>query len=388
MKKIILCFLVTISLFADPKICLNMIVKNESKVIERCLNSVKPLIDYWVIVDTGSTDGTQEIIHECLKDVPGELYESEWVNFSHNRNEALELAKSKGDYLLFIDADDILTYAPDFKKPELDKDGYAITIEYSGTTYSRTQLVRGWLDWYWDGVVHEVLVCAEPTSLETLEGVKMVILGGGDRSNDPEKFLKDAKALEAALEKDPKNPRYTFYLAQSYRDAEKPELALKWYQERVALGGWGQEVYWSLYQIARLQEMLGSTNEKITKGYLEAFKYRPSRAEPLYCLAEYYRKNEDYLLGYLIAKHGLHIPHSSDPLFVESWVYDYGLLLEYSICAYWVGEYEESFEACIQLLANKKLPSHVCECVKKNLKYTLEKLSISEEEVQPLKAAG
>src|SRR5574340_542399 len=91
-------------------ICLNMIVKNESKVIERCLASVKPIIDTWVIVDTGSTDGTQAIVREFLKDIPGELHERPWVNFGHNRNEALELARGKADYLLLIDADDKLAY--------------------------------------------------------------------------------------------------------------------------------------------------------------------------------------------------------------------------------------------------------------------------------------
>src|SRR2546428_69578 len=71
------------------KICLNMIVKNESHVITRCLGSVLPLIDYWVIVDTGSDDGTQKIIKDFMqeKGVSGELHERPWINFSHNRNE-------------------------------------------------------------------------------------------------------------------------------------------------------------------------------------------------------------------------------------------------------------------------------------------------------------
>ena len=43
-------------------VCLNMIVRNESSVIQRCLDSVKGFIDYWVIVDTGSIDGTQKIV--------------------------------------------------------------------------------------------------------------------------------------------------------------------------------------------------------------------------------------------------------------------------------------------------------------------------------------
>src|SRR5262245_57991970 len=105
-------------------ICLNMIVKNECDVITRCLNSMLPMMDYWVIVDTGSTDGTQQIILDFMKKhrVPGELHEHPWINFSHNRNEALQLAHGKADYVFFIDADEYLIYDADFQRPELDKD--------------------------------------------------------------------------------------------------------------------------------------------------------------------------------------------------------------------------------------------------------------------------
>ena len=96
----------------ETKLCLNMIVKNEALVIRRCLDSVRPIIDHWVIVDTGSTDGTQDIIREHLRDLPGELHERPWRNFAHNRSEALELARGRSDYTLIIDADDTLEIAP------------------------------------------------------------------------------------------------------------------------------------------------------------------------------------------------------------------------------------------------------------------------------------
>ncbi len=380
-------------------ICLNMIVKNETKVIRRCLESLKPMIDYWVIVDTGSTDGTQEMIKEFMKDIPGELHERPWVNFGHNRNEALSLAKGKADYLLFIDADDALVITPKYKKSRLDKDSYMLNIKYNGMTYGRTAVVKSCLDWKWVGVVHEVLVSPYAMSSEVLDDVTMLIIGGGDRSNDPEKYLKDAALLEKALLEEPNHARYQFYLAQSYRDAEKPELALVHYEKRVEMGGWDQEVFWSMYQIAQLQEKLKKPESEICKSYNQAFLFRPSRLEPLYHLCSYYRCQENYLMGYLVGSFALNtfaknpekqvirtladrivkaeemqIKHSTDPLFVESWIYEYGLLFEYSICAYWIGKYQECKDLCMQLL-KKELPTHVRECVQKNLGFAEMKLA-------------
>lgn len=376
MKALFFFFLFSLSLLcgADPKICLSMIVKNEKDVICRCLESIQPLIDYWVIVDTGSTDGTQQIIKEFMKEIPGELHQSTWVNFSYNRNEALELAKKHGDYTLFIDADDVLTYTPEFKKQKLDKDVYSLKIQYRNLLYHRPQLIKNTKEWKWVGVVHEALVCLEPTTSGFLEGVTMLILGGGNRSQDPEKFKNDAKLLVDALKTDPNNTRYLFYLAQSYRDAQMPQEALQAYEKRVSMGGWNQEVCWSYYQMGLLQEGLNSSEEIVVNSYLKSFNCQKNRAEPLYQLSKYYRLKGNYFMAYLIAQFGLRLTPPSDALFLEPWIYDYGILLEYSISAYWIELYQEAYVACQQLLA-KKLPQNVQECVERNLQFVLQKFN-------------
>ncbi len=94
-----------------PKtIALNMIVKNESHIIEKTLQNLCEYIpfDYWVICDTGSTDGTQDLIKKFFKakNIDGELHQCEWKDFGHNRSEALNKAFNKTDYLLIFDADD------------------------------------------------------------------------------------------------------------------------------------------------------------------------------------------------------------------------------------------------------------------------------------------
>lgn len=352
-----------------PTICLNMIVKNESKVIRKCLTSVRPLIDYWVIVDTGSTDGTQDVIREFMKDVPGELHEQEWINFAHNRNGALEQAKHKGDYVLFIDADEILEFDEGFTLPELTHDYYYITTKYASIQYVRNQLIKNALNWKWVGVLHEYLTAPEAHTNGILTGVYNVPSHDGARSQDPLKFQKDAALLEEALKEEPHNVRYQFYLAQSYRDAQDYPRAIESYKKRIAMGGFDQEIFWSKLQIGLLQDALEEPAEDVIKSYNEAYLYRPTRAEPLYRLAEFYRRSNNFLAGYLVAREGLQIKLPNDVLFVEQWIYDYGLLLEYSVSAYWIGKYAEAKKASDAILAVPNLPDHVRQCVEKNLEW-------------------
>lgn len=359
---------------ADHKVCLNMIVKNESDVITRCLGSVKPIIDYWVIVDTGSTDGTQDIIKEFMKDVPGELYEKPWKNFEHNRNEALDFAKGKSDYILFIDADEVLAYEPDFKLPELKENFYFITTSFGGTKYGRVQLIDNKLDWRWKGVLHEAVDAPQWKTSGLLTGVMNVVHTDGARSKDPQKYQKDVKVLEDALEKEPNNLRYIFYLAQSYRDAHENQKAIDTYQKVVERSHWNEEIYVSLFQIAQLKDRLKHPKDEIIAAYYKAFAARPTRAEPLNRLAELYRRDDRFAEGYVVAQAGLAIPQPKDLLFVEAWSYDYGLLLECSVCAYWMGKYQESYDLTQKMLDRKDLPQNIRELAERNLAFAKEKL--------------
>ena len=335
-----------------------------------------------------------------MKDIPGELHEKPWVDFAYNRNEALQLADGKADYIFFLDADDSIKISSNFRKKLLDKDSYLIDIHYGGMTYGRTALVKSFLPWKWVGVVHEVIVCDAPTSSGLLDDVTMQIIGGGDRSHDPQKFLKDAALLEKALQEKPDEARYQFYLAQSYRDAGEQERSLLNYEKRVAMGGWDQEVFWSLYQVAELKESLKKEEDEVVKAYTAAYFFRPSRLEPLHRLCAYYRQKENYLMGYLVGNFALNafalesrkgnahplndlpvepkqleLQVPKDVLFLESWVYDYAFLLEYSICAYWIGKYQEAKDISNYLLSKPNLDTGVKECLQNNRDFSVMKLN-------------
>ncbi len=370
MRKMVLYLLTGMCVFVAPlraaekkSICLNMIVKNERHVIQRCLESVKPIIDYWIVVDTGSDDGTQEIIREFLKDIPGELHERPWVDFAYNRNEALKLGKDKADYLLFIDADERLVFSDAFRKDALDKDLYMFHVQDGRTVFCRQQLARSSLDWEWKGVLHEQLISTQPGTCEILEGVVNICRHDGHRSQSPLKFQKDIATLEAALREDPGNLRYRFFLAQTYRVIKQTEQSLRQYQKFVEMGGKDQMGFWARYQIGCLQECLNADPSVIIKAYTDAHHNRPWRVEPLSRLACYFLRRGDFLMGYLVASQALSIPPSTDTLFVETWMYDYWLRFQKLICASGIGRAEEVLADCKILLSNTRLPSSVRESV-------------------------
>ena len=349
-----------------------MIVKNERHVIQRCLESVKGFIDYWVIVDTGSTDGTQELIREMMTGIPGELYERPWVHFAHNRTEALDLAKNKGDFILFMDADEYLVFPNGPFKPLLDKEAYLIPYqnEQKSHTYYRVALIDNHLPWKWENEIHESIVSLidRPKTHEYLAQIINVTSNDGQRSKDPQKALKDAAILEKMIEKDPTNSRHVFYLAQSYHEAQEHDKAMQNYAKRAIMGGCEQERFWSLYMLARLQEFKKMDREEIIRTYTLAHLLRPTRAEPLYGLIRLFEEQSNYLLAYYIAKEASQIPLCKDMMYVEKWIYNYGILLELANTAFHLGKFQEAKETCLNILKVKDLPESIRAIVENNLK--------------------
>ena len=348
-------------------VCLNMIVKNEAPVIRRCLDSVRPFIDRWVIVDTGSTDGTQGIIRQHFADIPGELHERPWRDFAHNRTEALELARGQAEYLLFIDADETLRAPGDFAWPALGADAYFLHVEYGNTVYGRCALVSTRLTWRWVGVLHEYLTSAPEARMEHPDWPRIVVSHDGARSRDPDTYRKDAEVLEKALQDDPDNARYAFYLAQTWRDTGDAFKARAAYRRRAAMPGWDEETWAALYEIGRMAEALVAPIGEIQAAYLAAYQFRPHRAEPLYQLARFHRERGEFALAYLFARRAAAIPRPTDILFVDAPVYLWRCLDELSVAASYVDALDEGKAATERVLVEGHLPPHERPRVEANL---------------------
>lgn len=256
-----------------------MLCRDEADAVGGCLDSVTPLIDRWTVVDTGSTDGTQEIVREKLAGIPGELHERPWIGFAPNRTEALGLARGSADYLLMIDADTILEYDHD-RFPALAADVYDGTVRQNAIDFALPMLVRGDREWRYEGVAHSYLDSDQPWQSEPLPGLRIIGEGGTSR----EKFLRDLETLSAEHARDPLDPRTAFYLAQTYKDLDMIPEAIAMYRLRANLAGWDEETFYARHMLgALLCEHVSFAQG--AQELLTAWEMRPTRIESLRTLA-------------------------------------------------------------------------------------------------------
>lgn len=352
-----------------PTICLAMIVRDEAGVIERCIDSVRDHIDSWVICDTGSLDGTQDVIRRALADTPGELHEREWVDFGHNRTELMRLARGKADYLLLLDADWTVTIEPG-ALDRLTADAYM--VRHSGEfEFHNKRLVKGDREWRFVGAAHEYITSDDAEKVARLDGVVIDHWADGGARNG--RWERDAELLAADLERDPDNARAAFYLAQTHRDLGDHRRAIELYRRRAAMGGWGEEVFWSLHQVGVLSAELGDWPQAMD-ALVSAWESRPARLESVYELASRLRVRGQYRAAHQFARLAAGrrpLPVPDDVLFVAPWVYRWGLLFEFSITAYWVGEPKTALAACNRLLGLQDLPDGYRAQTKENREHCL-----------------
>lgn len=355
---------------------LMMIVKDEEHVIERCLRSVLPHVDWWLVIDTGSSDRTREVVREVMGDLPGDLLERPWVNFGHNRTELFREAAAlhPGDYALALDADEVLEDLRDlraFDRTEVvdgkaqtvrrvpsilpadhtRPDAYSLTVLYAGTTYHDVSIFNLASPWHWVGAAHEYPDLSEGVLVVPhLNGARIVQYHEGARAQNEEASIQwDISRLTESLTEDPANPRWQFYLAQSYRDIGNLEYAIERYQIRADnASGWADERWHSLYQIGHLLQRLGRDPRG---AFLDAYEFDTSRAEPLVELAAVERLAGRNALARLYAAAACVVDYpSATALFVEQAAYSWRRWDELSVSSYWTGDYHTALDAAERAL--------------------------------------
>ncbi len=362
------------------KICLTMIVKNESAIIRRCLDCSLKALDYIFILDTGSTDDTLEVVADwsSKNSIQCKVAARKFTNFGESRTLSALMAKEAfpdADYLLLLDADFKLEVSPNFSKDSLTKGYYLVEQRSNTIKYWNIRLIKTSLDWNCIGVTHEYWSYPNTSSGERLRTLSIDDRGDGGCKAD--KFTRDAALLEEGIKNPSTSPslkgRYMFYLGQTLKDMGKFEESIEWYKKRILQGGPQEEIYYSYYQIGCSYKRL-NRKEMALANYLEAWEKRPSRAEALYACAKMYRLMGKNLIAWMFCEKLEKIPDGDNLLFVDFRIKEYLLDYEMGILGYYQGDQEnkkKGLDAINRILSKENIPDYIVKSSLENKKFYL-----------------
>ena len=209
--------------------------KNESKGIRRMLESIYKYIDFYVLQDNGSTDGTPQIVEEFFRDkhIPGFIYNVEegWIGFGWNRDHLLQktLNTDHGcDWIMKMDCDEYLEVDNDFDWSYFwrDVDAFHVTAQKPGCIYYRAWIWNAKLPWkFQHDHTHEVIYLEDKGQDYTIcnlpKSFRMIGTNDGESYTIRTKYISDALKLEETMirEETMLSDLYHFwYIGKSYAD--------------------------------------------------------------------------------------------------------------------------------------------------------------------------
>jgi glycosyltransferase involved in cell wall biosynthesis len=355
------------------KLALNFICKNESHVIGKMLNSVKPIVDLIVCNDTGSTDGTQDIIKKFGEEnnIPTYVFERPFDDFEKSRNHSMEKLRDVVKELgwdaskvhgFWIDCDETMIIEPNFNKNQFTNDLYMINTYIGQMKYTRNTFFRVSLPFRWYGPVHEFIVCDKKDITSGLaEGVKVDVKmdGASWKGNIPAKYKSHAFVLEKYIDENRQDPRWIFYTAQSYHDSasvpnnkeendERLRRALKYYKERTQrMDGYAEEIYYSQYRIGTIMAIMDEPWNLTHQECLKAYAMDPLRGESIKTIIDYYLRVGEWHLAYLYTKFAKENFHGKNPypkrlLFVDEALYVWKFAEAHAAASFYTGRMDEA----------------------------------------------
>ena len=357
-----------------PTICFATMCKNEEHCIQNTLESVYKHIDYWIVCDTGSTDKTCEIIRKFFeeKGIPGELHIDEWVGFDHNKTLMMKRAKDKADYVLHLDADDLLINDLEFTKEDIGGDAYFMNVTRGDLKWKAFIIFNNRLTWKFCGVAHTIIKCIEKEHyiIKDITHKEAYISGEGigSRAFDPNKFLYDAEKLKKqffdTLSYDPDglNTRSVFYTAQSYQDSGMHEEAIKWYRLYTKLNdSWIEEKFEAHMRISLCMMELNYNLKDIEMEMFKAINLEEDRAEPHYHLGLYCNQIGEYEKGYSYFKSSksknLDKIKQKYILFIRENMYGDYNNDELSVSCFWTKRFEEGYNYLLEIIDDNRFTS-------------------------------
>jgi glycosyltransferase involved in cell wall biosynthesis len=373
-----------------PKLILNTIVKNESHCIIGMLEAAAKISDAIVIADTGSTDGTQDLIRKFGEEnnIPTYVFERPFDDFEKSRNFGMEKARQvvkeldwnpNDCWTWWCDADEKIIVDPKFNKSQFNKDLYMINTYIGNMKYTRNTFARVSKPFRFYGPVHEFIVCDDKNITSGLaEGVHVDVkmIGASWQGDISFKYLDHAHKLEAYIAKDRTDPRWLFYTAQSYHDSasmkdnreeneERLRRSIKYYKERInRTDGYAEEVYYSQYRVGTIMRILEEPWNLTHMELLKAYSMDPLRGESIKIIIDYYLQVGDWNMAYLYSKFAVSNFHGKNPyptrlLFVDEAIYIWKFLESHAAICYYCGKKDEAKSTFNEIISiSKKQPQY------------------------------
>lgn len=364
-------------------IILNIMIKNEEKIIERCLNHCIDYVDAVCILDTGSTDST---LDRCVNflDIfrkPAKILIEPFKNFGHNRTISFENSQRfcselnwdpDRTYAMTVDADMNIMPSPKFMSFDMRSNGYRVIQEAGNLKYFNTRFMKCSHPWKCIGSTHEYW---SGDQISNIPEEIFYIEDKNDGGCKSDKFVRDVRFLREELLENPNNSRAHFYLGRSLQALGESEIAVFHFKEVIRLNGWVEEIWSSHYEIGKCYKNIGDEN-KMEFWMNKTFEFRPTRAEPIYYLCKYFRENSQHYKSYHYYLKGKDIPYPrEDILFIESDVYNGLFSYENTIISYYVnGKSRRDGLTDFVEYINKPIPFNL-ENVWNNMHWSIETLT-------------
>lgn len=332
------------------KILILFMVRNEGRIIERAMRAaasvIGPAAAAFILADTGSTDDTvaKATATAASLGLPIHVATSTWQNFGHNRTLSYKAAQEytaeagldpSTTYALALDGDMVLSGS--LPQAPLTAPGYQLIQRAGSLEYVNTRLLRLDVPWRCVGATHEYW---DGPQIHPLQPPTLWIDDRNDGGCKADKFERDERLLLSDLATDPSNARTHFYLAQTYDCLGRLDDAIAWYKKRIALGGWYEEIWYSMYKLVGLY-LKKDEPEEAELWAARAHKFRPYRAEHFYALCRYYREKSSYWKAAHYYHVGKAVSRPQVALFLEDPVYDHLFDFEWTIIAYYISRQPE-----------------------------------------------
>ena len=323
-------------------ISLCMIVRNEEKVLARCLNNVKGIADEIIVVDTGSTDATKRI----AKRFTNKVYNFRWIDdFSKARN--FSFSKATCDYILWLDADDVITEDNRKKLLELKRNlspnvdivmmGYDLGGNFQST---RERLFKREKNHQWQDPVHEFI----PLVGNVLHRSDIFVT---HKTDHKENILSDRniKIYESVLKRDGSlSPRGKYYYARELKDHARYKEAINYFALFLDEGkGWKEDNISACFETAICFARLGERSNSLDV-LLRSFRFDAPRAEICCMIGYYFKEKKDFETASAWFETALSLPRPLSTGFVSKDYYDFIPLLELVVCYDKLGQFKKANE--------------------------------------------